>query len=150
MVWAVVLIALIAGAGAASACSCSPPETRQAASDLISKHDIKLEGTVVRTLPSAVVCAVDELCRGEVSERVLVSANNTSCSPGTPPRGTTYLFVGTGQDGIIRATEAEGCVRNTASLDGGSASLGELVAAIHGPPSTPEATLGSRALTLAE
>lgn len=150
MVLAVAPLALIVGAGAASACSCVPPETRQTASDLISRYDVVFEGTVVRTLPGAVVYAVDEVYSGEVSKRVLVSANKTSCGPGTPPRGTTYLFVGTGQDGIIRATEAEGCVRNTASRDGESASLGELVTEIHGSPSAPRTTLGSRALTLAE
>lgn len=150
MVWAVVLITLLVGAGAASACSCVPPETREAASDLISRYDVVFEGTVVRTLPGVVLYEVDEVYSGEVPERVLVSADRTSCGPGTPPRGVPYLFVGTSRDGIIRATGADVCARNTASLDGESASLGELVTEIHGSPSAPQTTLGSRALTLAE
>ncbi|MFN3601438.1 MAG: hypothetical protein ACK4UY_08625 [Dietzia sp.] len=150
VVWAVALIALLVGAGAASACSCVPPETREAASDALSRYDVVFEGTVVRTLPGAVVYEVDEVYSGEVPERILVSADRTSCGPGTPPRGTPYLFVGTSQGGIIRATGADVCARNTASLDGESASLGELVTEIHGSPSAPQTTLGSRAFTLAE
>lgn len=38
----------------------------------------------------------------------------------------------------------------TAFEDGGSASLSELATDVHGPPDRPQATFGSRALTLAE
>ena len=149
---AVVLIATINGASVASACSCLPPENREVAVSRISSYDAVFHGTVVRTFPGAVIYAVDKVYSGDVSERVMVSRSNgeTTCGPSTPPRGTSHLFVGTHQTGVIRASGADGCALVTEFLDGNSASLDEIVTEAHGAPSPPEATLGSRALTLAE
>lgn len=144
--------ALLAGIGTAAACSCMPPENREAAAEQLSRYDVMFEGTVVRTFPGTVVYAVSKVYSGDVSERVLVSAaaGGTSCDSGTPPRGTSEVFFGTSQTGIIRAAEGAMCIGATEFADGDSASLSELAAEAHGPAHPPSTTLGSHTLTLAE
>lgn len=147
-----VVIAVLSGMGAASACVCMLPENQAAAAEQLLRYDVVFEGTVVRTFPGTVVYAVTEVYAGDVSERVLVSAasGGTVCDPGTPPRGTSELFFGTSQAGIIRAAEGAMCIGMTEFMDGDSASLSTLATEAHGPGHPPSATLGSRALTLAE
>lgn len=147
-----VVIALLSGTGAAYACVCIRPENREAAAEQLSRFDVVFDGTVVRTLPGSVVYEVSKVYSGDVSERVLVSAaaGGTSCDSGTPPRGTSEVFFGTSQTGIIRAAEGAMCIGATEFADGDSASLSELAAEAHGPARPPSTTLGSRTLTLAE
>lgn len=149
---AVMAVALITWPSAAWACSCVPPETREAAAAQLSRYDVAFEGTVVRTFPGTVVYAVAQVYSGEVSDRVLISAasGGTSCDSGPPPRGTSHFFVGTSQTGILRAAEGAMCLGMTQVMDGSSVSLKELATDAYGPPRPPTTTLGSRVLTLAE
>ena len=144
--------AMLAGIGAAAACVCMPPENREAAAEQLSRYDVVFEGAVVRTFPGTVVYDVSEVYSGDVPERVLVSAaaGGTSCDSGVPPRGTSEVFFGTSQTGIIRAAEGAMCIGATSFADGDSASLSELATEAHGPAHPPSATLGSRTMALAE
>lgn len=153
VVGAATAIALLTGAGAASACSCLQPENREAAVSFMSRYDVVFEGTVIRTFPGTAVYAVADVYTGDVSERILTSAGaeGSSCAVGTPSRGETRLFLGTSKSGVISASEGGMCAYSiTAFEDGGSARLRELATEAHGPPNAPQATFGSRALTAAE